>query len=119
MRETLKIYRASSLANSNDENPDSFRATSGMSSTRSIIYRNLFTVLSNLPEEVRVWPKIIWHDVVSNSLSTHPNKGTTPMNEQKFFDSVLYLTDLYKIKAWMTIIRNDQVTDMLKKETFT
>ena len=53
MRATLKIYGASSLANSMDENPDSFHATSGMSLTHPNIYRNLFTVLSNLSEEER------------------------------------------------------------------
>ena len=74
MRETLKNYGACSPANSSNENPDLFNATSGMPLTHPNIYRNLFTVLSNLPEEVRVRPKIIWHDVVSNSFSNHPPK---------------------------------------------
>ena len=74
MRETLKIFGASSITNSRDESPDLFNATSGMPLTHPNIYRNLFTVLSNLPEEVRVRPKIIWHDVVSNSFSNHPPK---------------------------------------------
>ena len=123
MSETMKIYGASSLANSRDENPDSFpcesiHATSGMSLTHLNAYRNLFSVLSNLPEEEKKRPKIIWHDVVSNSLSNHPTNGTPAMNEHKFIDSVLYLTDLYNIKAWMIINRKDQITNILKKETF-
>ena len=119
-RETLKNYGACSLANSSNENPDLFRATSGISLTHSKFYRNLFTVLSNLPEEVRVRPKIIWHDVASNFLSNPPNKGTPAMNEQKSVsDSVLYLTDLYNIMTWMIINRNDQVLNIIKKETFT
>ena len=98
MQETLKIYAASSLRKSRDDNCGSIpcaktHATSGMSLNHSNSLRNLFTVLSHLPVE-RVRPKVIWHEVVSISLPNHPTNGTPAINEQKLIDSAEYLIEL-------------------------
>ena len=120
MQETLKAYAASSLRKARDDNCGSIpcaktRATSGMSLNHPHSFRNLFTVQSNLPVE-RVRPKVIWHDVVSKSLSNYPTNGTPAKNEQKFIDSVVYLTELYNMEAWIIINRNGQITIIEEKK---
>ena len=98
MQETLKIYAASSLRKSRDDNCGSIpcaktHATSVMSLNHPNSFRKFFTVQSNLPAE-RVRPKVIWHEVVSISLPNHPINGTPAINEQKLNDSVEYLIEL-------------------------